>query len=62
VISDKDVEFYRENGYVLVENLLDRDTREQMKAVIADLRPFVERRGDLDMLSKEAIRKLLERT
>ena len=37
MISDKDVEFYRENGYVLVENLLDRDTREQMKAVIADL-------------------------
>jgi len=32
------------------------------KTVLADLRPFVERRADLDMLSKEAIRKLLERT
>jgi predicted nucleotidyltransferase component of viral defense system len=31
------------------------------KAVLADLRPFVERQADLDMLSKEAIRKLLER-
>lgn len=29
------------------------------KAVLADLRPFVERRSDLDLLSKEAIRKLL---
>ena len=37
MISDKDVEFYRENGYLLVENLLDQDTRAQMKAVIADL-------------------------
>jgi predicted nucleotidyltransferase component of viral defense system len=32
------------------------------KAVLADLRPFVERQADLDMLSKEAIRKLLERS
>jgi predicted nucleotidyltransferase component of viral defense system len=31
------------------------------RAVLADLRPFVERRADLDMLSKEAIHKLLER-
>ena len=31
------------------------------KAVLADLRPFVEHQADLDMLSKEAIRKLLER-
>lgn len=30
------------------------------KAVVADLRPFVERQGDLDVLSKEAIHKLLE--
>jgi ectoine hydroxylase-related dioxygenase (phytanoyl-CoA dioxygenase family) len=37
VISDKDVAFYRENGYLLVEDLLDRETRDRMKAVIADL-------------------------
>jgi len=30
------------------------------KAVVADLRPFVERQSDLEVLSKEAIRKLLE--
>jgi ectoine hydroxylase-related dioxygenase (phytanoyl-CoA dioxygenase family) len=37
VISDKDVAFYRENGYLFVENLLDENTRLQMKAVIADV-------------------------
>ena len=30
------------------------------KAVLADLRPFVERQRDLDALSKDAVRKLLE--
>jgi phytanoyl-CoA hydroxylase len=36
VISDKDVAFYRENGYLLVEDVLEPDTRLQMKAVIAE--------------------------
>lgn len=30
------------------------------KAVVADLRPFVERQSDLEVLSKEAVHKLLE--
>lgn len=30
------------------------------KAVVTDLRPFVERQGDLEVLSKEAIHELLE--
>lgn len=30
------------------------------KAVVADLRPFVERQSDLEVLSKEAIHKLLD--
>lgn len=30
------------------------------KAVVTDLRPFVERQGDLEVLSKEAIHQLLE--
>jgi phytanoyl-CoA hydroxylase len=37
VISDRDISFYRENGYLLVENLLDGTTRARMKEVIADL-------------------------
>jgi len=37
VISDRDVAFYRGNGYLLVENVLDRSTRARMKEVIADL-------------------------
>jgi len=37
VISDRDVAFYRKNGYLLVEDVLDSSTRVQMKAVIADL-------------------------
>lgn len=41
--------------------VIDRLEALDWKAVLADLRPFVERRADLDMLSKEAIRKLLER-
>jgi ectoine hydroxylase-related dioxygenase (phytanoyl-CoA dioxygenase family) len=31
------VAFYRENGYLLVENVLDRSTRARMKEVIAEL-------------------------
>jgi phytanoyl-CoA hydroxylase len=37
VISDREIAFYRENGYLLVENVLDRSTRARMKEVIADL-------------------------
>lgn len=37
MISSKQVEFYKENGYVLVENVLDEQTRAQMKSVITDL-------------------------
>src|SRR5215470_13999729 len=37
VISDRDVAFYRENGYVVVENVLDAATRARMKQIIADL-------------------------
>jgi ectoine hydroxylase-related dioxygenase (phytanoyl-CoA dioxygenase family) len=37
VISDRDVAFYRENGYLLVEDVLDSSTRARMKTVIADL-------------------------
>ena len=37
MISDRDVAFYRQNGYLLVENVLDRSTRARMKEVIAEL-------------------------
>ncbi|HTO44530.1 MAG TPA: phytanoyl-CoA dioxygenase family protein, partial [Burkholderiales bacterium] len=37
MISDRDVAFYRENGYLLVEDLLDRSTMTRMKEIIADL-------------------------
>jgi len=37
VITAKQVDFYRENGYILVENVVDAATRDAMKAVIADL-------------------------
>ena len=37
MISDRDVAFYRENGYLLVEDLLDRSTLARMKEIIADL-------------------------
>jgi len=37
VISDRDVAFYRENGYLLVEDILDRATLAHMKEVIAGL-------------------------
>ena len=37
MISDKQVESYRENGYLMVENVIDRDTLAQIKRVIADL-------------------------
>ena len=37
MISDRDVAFYRENGYLLVEDVLDRSTLATMKGVIADL-------------------------
>jgi phytanoyl-CoA hydroxylase len=37
VITPKQVEFYKENGYIVVEDVVDAATREAMKAVIADL-------------------------
>jgi len=37
MISDKQVEFYRKNGYLMVENVIDRDTLAQIKRVIAEL-------------------------
>jgi ectoine hydroxylase-related dioxygenase (phytanoyl-CoA dioxygenase family) len=37
VISDRDVAFYRQNGYLLVEKVLDPSTRVRMKEVIAEL-------------------------
>jgi phytanoyl-CoA hydroxylase len=37
VISDRDVAFYKENGYLFVEGVLDRSTLARMKEVIADL-------------------------
>ena len=37
MISDKQVESYRENGYLMVENVIDRDTLAQIKRVIGDL-------------------------
>ncbi len=37
MISDREIAFYRENGYLLVENVLDRSTRARMKEVIAEL-------------------------
>ena len=36
MISDKDVAFYRDNGYLLVENVLEPGTLREMKSVIAD--------------------------
>lgn len=37
VISDRDIAFYRQNGYLLVEDVLDRSTRARMKEVITGL-------------------------
>jgi len=37
VINAKDVDFYRENGYLLVENVLDAATLAKIRKVIADL-------------------------
>lgn len=37
MISDRDVARYRDTGYLLVENVLDRDVLATMKRVIADL-------------------------
>ncbi len=37
VITPKQLEFYKENGYIVVEDVVDAATREAMKAVIADL-------------------------
>jgi ectoine hydroxylase-related dioxygenase (phytanoyl-CoA dioxygenase family) len=37
VINAKDVEFYRENGYLLVENVLDAATLTRVRKAIADL-------------------------
>jgi len=37
VISDREIAFYRENGYVLVEDVLDRSTMARMKEIIAEL-------------------------
>ena len=37
MISDREVAFYRENGYVLIEDVLDRNTMARMKEVIAEL-------------------------
>ena len=37
MISDRDIAFYRETGYLLVEDVLDSATRARMKEVIADL-------------------------
>jgi len=37
VITNQQVEFYNENGYIVVENVVDAATRDTMKAVLADL-------------------------
>jgi ectoine hydroxylase-related dioxygenase (phytanoyl-CoA dioxygenase family) len=37
VISSKQVDAYNQNGYVVVENVVDAATRDAIKAVIADL-------------------------
>ncbi|HZP88269.1 MAG TPA: phytanoyl-CoA dioxygenase family protein [Burkholderiales bacterium] len=37
MITPKQVDFYRENGYIVVENLVDAATRDAIKAVVADL-------------------------
>jgi phytanoyl-CoA hydroxylase len=37
VVKETDAEFQRENGYLLVENLLDAATLVKMRKVIADL-------------------------
>jgi len=37
VITSKQVDFYKENGYIVVENVVDAATRDSMKAVVADL-------------------------
>lgn len=37
MITTKQVDFYEENGYVVVEDVVDSGTRDAMKAVVADL-------------------------
>jgi len=37
VISDRDIAFYRQNGYLLVPDVLDRSTLARMKEIIAGL-------------------------
>ena len=37
MISDRDVAFYREKGYLVVPDVLDRETLTTMKSVLADL-------------------------
>lgn len=37
VITSKQVDFYNENGFVVVENVVDAATRDSMKTVIAEL-------------------------
>lgn len=37
MINEKDVAFYRENGYLLVENVFDAATLAKIRKVIADL-------------------------
>jgi phytanoyl-CoA hydroxylase len=36
VIDDKQVRFYRDNGYIVVENVIDPDTVSRIKGVIAE--------------------------
>ncbi|HZP93654.1 MAG TPA: phytanoyl-CoA dioxygenase family protein [Burkholderiales bacterium] len=42
MISRKDVEFYRENGYIVVENLIDAGMLARIRSVIGD---FISRAG-----------------
>ncbi|HUF20605.1 MAG TPA: phytanoyl-CoA dioxygenase family protein, partial [Burkholderiales bacterium] len=37
MISSKQVESYRENGYLVVENVLDAETLDRVRAVTAEL-------------------------
>jgi ectoine hydroxylase-related dioxygenase (phytanoyl-CoA dioxygenase family) len=37
VISSQQVKFYQENGYLVVENVIDQETLQRVKDVIADL-------------------------
>ena len=37
MISSKQVDFYKEHGYIVVEDVVDAATRDAMKAVVADL-------------------------